>query len=160
MRVWVDANHDAKTDTGELKTLAELNITQINLAATNQSGLVKDGNEVLASGSFVQNGQTKEAIAITFLADPNGHAFVASGTGTTVSTQGGVSSYVTRSAAGESIDVTAKGVNNAYGAQGNDILTGNGSDNGWWAQAARTRLTPGQRTRACLMRRFGKAPPD
>lgn len=118
--MWIDANHDAKTDFGELKTLAELNITQINLTAQSQSGLVRDGNEILSSGTFIQSGLTKEAPALNFLA---------SGTGTTVSTQGGVSSYVASNAAGESIDVATKGVNNAYGAQGNDILTGNGGDN-------------------------------
>ncbi|MFI3156939.1 MAG: S8 family serine peptidase, partial [Methylococcaceae bacterium] len=132
IRVWVDANHDGFTDSGELKTLAALGISQINLNAQIQSGLIKDGNEVLASGSFVQNGSTKEALALNFLADPNGHSFVASGTGTKITTQGNVSSYVSNSSTGETIDVTQKGVNNAYGAQGNDSLTGNSSNN-WLA---------------------------
>ncbi|MDX1253070.1 MAG: S8 family serine peptidase, partial [Gammaproteobacteria bacterium] len=135
VRVWVDANHDGKTDAGELKTLAELNITQINLNATSQSGLVKDGNEVLASGTFIQNGITKEALAITFLADPNGHAFVTDGSGTKVTTQGGVSAYAAGSAAGETIDVAVKGVTNAYGNTGNDILIGD-SGNNWLVGSA------------------------
>ncbi len=132
VRVWVDANHDAKTDLGELKTLAELNIPQINLNRQNQSGLVRDGNEVLASGSFIQNNITKEALALNFLANPNGHTFAASASGTTVRTQGGVSSYASSNAAGETIDVTLKGVNNAYGASGNDTLNGNAGNN-WLA---------------------------
>jgi hypothetical protein len=67
---------------------------------------------VLATGTFIQNGLTKEAIAANFLANPNGHTFVASGTGTQVITQGGLSSYVAANPAGEIIDVAVKGVNN------------------------------------------------
>ncbi|MDP2025827.1 S8 family serine peptidase [Sulfuriferula sp.] len=135
VKVWVDANHDAVTDAGELKTLAALSITQINLNAQTQSGLVRDGNEVLATGSFVQAGLTKEAIAANFLANPNGHSFVTSGTGTIVSTQGGLSSYVATSPTGETIDVALKGVTNAYGATGNDTLIGDGNAN-WLAGGA------------------------
>ena len=79
LRVWVDANSDGKTDAGELKTFTELGITQINLTSTTQSGLVRDGNEVLARGTFVQSGLTKEALAANFLANPNGHTFTAIG---------------------------------------------------------------------------------
>ncbi|TAL43533.1 MAG: hypothetical protein EPN89_15610, partial [Methylovulum sp.] len=132
VRVWVDANHNGSTDSGELKTLAALGITQINPNAKTQSGLIKNGNEVLASSSFVQNGATKQALALNFLADPNGHSFSVSGTGTKIVTQGNVSSYVSKTSTGEIINVTQKGVNNAYGAQGNDSLTGDGSNN-WLA---------------------------
>ena len=79
------------TDAGELKTFAQLGITQINLTSIAQSGLVRDGNEVLASGTFVINGQTHEALAANFLVNPNGK----------------------------------KGVNNAFGARGNDVLLNN-----------------------------------
>ena len=132
LRVWVDANSDGKTDAGELKTFSELGITQINLANTAQSGEVRDGNEVLASGTFVQSGQTKEALAANFLANPNGHTFTASGTGTIVNTQGGVTSYVTQSATGEVMDAAVKGVANLYGAQGSDTLIGDANNN-WLA---------------------------
>ena len=135
VKVWLDADHDAETDAGELKTLSELAITQINLDAQTQSGLVRDGNEVLATGSFVQNGVTKEALAANFLANPNGHNFVSSGSGTLVSTQGGLSSYVASDPNGETIDVALKGVANAYGATGNDTLIGDGNNN-WLAGGA------------------------
>jgi hypothetical protein len=36
--VWVDANHDGKTDPGELKSFTELGISSINLAAVRQRG--------------------------------------------------------------------------------------------------------------------------
>jgi len=69
VKVWVDVNHDGITDAGELKTLSSLNITSINLNQTAQSGLVRDGNEILASSTFIQNGQTKEALAANFIAN-------------------------------------------------------------------------------------------
>jgi hypothetical protein len=49
---------------------------------------VLDGNEVLASGTFTKDSLQKQALAVRFLANPNGHSFSASGTGTIVSTQG------------------------------------------------------------------------
>ena len=67
VKVWVDVNHDGKSwndannnnaidagEAGELKTLAQIVITQINLANQAQSGEVRDGNEVLARRSFSQ----------------------------------------------------------------------------------------------------------
>ncbi len=128
VKVWVDANHDGITDAGELKTLSSLNITSINLNQTIQSGLVRDGNEILASSTFVQNGQTKEALAANFIANPNGSTFATSGTGTLTTTEGNVKSY-TAGNAGETVDVAQKGVNNAQGGTGNDTLTGDSTNN-------------------------------
>ncbi|MEA3194555.1 MAG: hypothetical protein QOD26_2888, partial [Betaproteobacteria bacterium] len=134
LRVWVDANHDGKTDAGELKTFGELGITSISLAGTGQSGLVRDGNEVLATSSFVINGQSHEALAANFLANPNGHTFTTSGSGTVVNTQAGggaaaVATYVSHSPTGETVDVAAKGVQNAYGSSGDDTLIGDANNN-------------------------------
>lgn len=135
VRVWIDADHDGVTDAGELQTLSALNITQINLTPKSESGLVRDGNEILSSGSFIQGGVTKEALAASFIADPGGHTFVTSGTGTQDTSQTGVTSYTAGNTAGETIDVTVKGVTNAYGAQGNDTLIGNAANN-WLAGGA------------------------
>ncbi|WP_159918430.1 calcium-binding protein [Pseudomonas sp. Irchel 3A18] len=150
VKVWVDANHDGKSwddangngsvdanEKSELKSFAELGITRINLNSVAQSGEVRDGNEVLARGTFVQNGVSKEAIAANFLANPNGHVFTANGTGTVISTQGGgnvspVSGYSSSSTTGEHIDVASKGVNNATGGSGNDVLQGDAQTN-WLA---------------------------
>ncbi|WP_051206324.1 proprotein convertase P-domain-containing protein [Sporomusa ovata] len=144
VKVWVDSNHDGKSwndannngviDAGEgseLRTLSELGITAINLTSQTQSGKVLDGNEVLASGTFLQNGVTKEAIAANFLANPNGSTAVASGSGFIISTENGqtaVSTYVAGDA-GETVDVVAKGVTNAVGGSGNDVLRGDSQNN-------------------------------
>lgn len=144
VKVWVDDNHDGKSwkdtdndgilDAGEiseLKTLTELGITSINLSSTSQSGLVRDGNEVLATSTFIQNGQIKEALAANFIANPNGSTFTASGSGTLTQTEGNISSY-TAGNGGETIDVAQKAVNNALGGSGNDTLIGDAGNN-WLA---------------------------
>ena len=137
VKVWVDANHDGKTDAGELKSFEELNIKQINLANQAQSGEVRDGNEVLARGTYLTtDGKLQEALAANFLANPNGHKFTQSGTGTIVDTQGSgtiaaVKAYVAGDG-GETVDVAVKGVNNATGGKGNDILIGDATSN-WLA---------------------------
>lgn len=140
VKVWQDTNHDGITDVGELKTLDELGITAINLTPTVQSGLVRDGNEILASSTFTQivNGQsvTKEALAANFIANPNGSSFSQSGTGTITTTEGNLTSYTAADpltgTAGEIIDVAQKGVNNAIGGSGNDTLIGDATNN-WLA---------------------------
>lgn len=150
VKVWVDANHDGRSwedsngngalDAGErteLSSLDELGITQIDLHDQVQSGEVRNGNEVLSRGTFVQRGAIKEAVAASFIANPNGHTFTASGKGTVVTTQGSerlatVSSYASAASNGEHIDVSLKGVMNAAGGAGNDVLVGDGQSN-WLA---------------------------
>nr|WP_261803737.1 S8 family serine peptidase [Variovorax sp. PAMC26660] len=139
--MWVDANHDGKTDAGELKTFADLGITAINLAATAQSGEVRDGNEVLARGTFTQNGVSREAIAANFLANPAGSTVTQTGTGITVATENGTSgagattAYVsknTTASVNETLDAASLKVRNLTGGAGNDTLTGDAANN-WLA---------------------------
>ena len=129
VKIWVDADHDGETDSGELKSLPELGITTINLTTNKQSGLVNGGNEVLASGTFVQNGVTKEAQAARFIANPVGNTSTTNGNGVVVSAEDGQSTYVSGVTTGENIDVAQKGVLNAYGNLGDDTLTGDANNN-------------------------------
>jgi Ca2+-binding RTX toxin-like protein len=132
VKVWQDADHDGITDANELKTLAELNITRIDLTPTPQSGLVNGGNEILASGTFVQNGIAQEAQAARFIANAVGNTATVSASGTTVSAEDGQSTYVSSVTTGETIDVAtvvAGGVKNAYGNSGNDVLIGDANAN-------------------------------
>ncbi|SED72543.1 Regulatory P domain of the subtilisin-like proprotein convertase [Pseudomonas costantinii] len=129
LRVWVDGTHDAKVDAGELKTLAELGITQINVRATTApQGVERDGNRVLATGSFTINGKSQEALAVDFLGDPVSNTLNQQGTGTRVtSTTSGANSkttiaYASQSTTGETLDAAKLGVNNVYGGAGNDTL--------------------------------------
>ncbi|PXX54847.1 Regulatory P domain of the subtilisin-like proprotein convertases and other proteases [Pseudomonas sp. LAMO17WK12:I10] len=126
LRVWVDGTHDAKVDGGELKTLAELGITQINVrAAASTQTEVRDGNRVLATGSFTINGKSQEALAVDFLGDPVSNTLSAQGAGTKVtSTSNGITTtaYASQSTTGETLDAAQLGVGNLYGGSGNDTL--------------------------------------
>ncbi len=141
LRVWVDANHDGKTDAGELKTFAQLGITSINLNSTGQSGEVRDGNEVLASGTFTHNGLTREAIAANFLANPAGSTVTASGTGIIVTTEslataagntGVTAAFVsqnTHAGTNEALTAATLAVKNITGGAGADTITGDAQNN-------------------------------
>jgi len=146
LRVWVDANHDGKTDAGELKTFAELGITAINLSAVAQSGEVRDGNEVLARGTFTQNGISREAIAANFLANPAGSTVTQNekGSSVTVVTESAVggaaatTAYVsknTNAAIAEILDAASLKVRNLTGGAGSDLLAGDAGNN-WLAGGA------------------------
>ncbi|WP_299472554.1 calcium-binding protein [uncultured Roseibium sp.] len=69
LKVWVDANSDGKTDEGELKTLAELGITSIDLDKTTID-VVDNGNELNAK-SIVSfgDGTTADIYGISFNRD-------------------------------------------------------------------------------------------
>jgi Ca2+-binding RTX toxin-like protein len=141
LRVWVDANHDGKTDAGELKTFAGLGITAINLAAVTQSGEVRDGNEVLARGTFTQNGISREAVAANFIANPTGSITTQTDAGISVVTEGiaggagATTAYVstnTRASVDEVLDAAALKARNLTGGAGNDTLKGDAANN-WLA---------------------------
>jgi Ca2+-binding RTX toxin-like protein/subtilisin-like proprotein convertase family protein len=138
LRVWVDANHDGKTDAGELKTFADLGITAINLTSTSQSGEVRDGNAVLARGSFTQNGLIQEAIAANFLVNPAGSTITQLANGLVVSTEnaaGAITSYVSQNGiatVNESLNAATLNVRHITGGAGADTLTGDAQNN-WLA---------------------------
>ena len=69
LRIWIDANNDGGTDTGELRTLSSLNITQISLATTQHSNLFNNENPVTASSTFVMNGQNRIVSDVWFRSD-------------------------------------------------------------------------------------------
>jgi subtilisin-like proprotein convertase family protein/Ca2+-binding RTX toxin-like protein len=135
VRVWIDADADGQTDSAELKALAELGITGISLSTTRQSGEIRDGNEVLSRGTYVRNGLTLEALAVNFLADPNGTASVV---GNVVRNEDNTqSTYVVTGPSGQTVLLaTLPGgpVRSAMGGGGNDSLVGDGADN-WLAGA-------------------------
>ncbi|MGC5703082.1 S8 family serine peptidase [Pseudomonas sp. NFXW11] len=125
LRVWVDADHDGRSAPGELKTLAELGITQINLGTRSADGEMRNGNRVLARGSFIINGLSREALAVDFLGDPVSSSLLARGDGVQVtSTFDGISTtaYASQSSVGETLDAAKLGVGNLYGGSGDDTL--------------------------------------
>ncbi len=69
LRVWVDADKDGVTDAGELKTLADLKITQVNLNTTAQTNVYNNENAVSANSTFVMNGAARTVSDVWFRND-------------------------------------------------------------------------------------------
>jgi len=61
LKVWVDANEDGKTDAGELKSLASLNIVSISVGST-ATNTVDSGNTIAATGTFERGDGTTGAV--------------------------------------------------------------------------------------------------
>lgn len=97
-------------------------------AATSKRAEVRDGNRVLATGSFTINGNSQEALAVDFLGDPVSNTLTNQGSGTRVtSTTSGLNSrttsaYASQSTLSETLDAEKLGVNNLYGGSGDDTL--------------------------------------
>jgi trimeric autotransporter adhesin len=68
LRVWVDANGNGFTDDGELFTLDELDITEIDLDYGNVS-LSDEGNDILQASSFTMDGNTRDIVDAYFAVD-------------------------------------------------------------------------------------------
>jgi hypothetical protein len=69
LKVWVDSNRNGVTDAGELRTLQDLNIASISLAAAATEQSVKPGrNILLATGSFTLNDGTVRSLGDAALA--------------------------------------------------------------------------------------------
>ncbi|MDP3223822.1 MAG: hypothetical protein Q8M96_11875, partial [Rubrivivax sp.] len=67
LQIWQDANQDGVSQTGELKTLASLNITSIGVGGANtgpQAGQVINNNLVALSTTFKRDGQSQTVGAI------------------------------------------------------------------------------------------------
>lgn len=72
---WKDTNGNGKFEVGEVTELAsldDLNIEKIGLLKVQAFEDYRNGNKVIASGSFVQAGESKEAIAVGFVTDDPG----------------------------------------------------------------------------------------
>ena len=67
LRVWVDANHDGKTDAGELKTLAQLGITALDLHGLAGS-TVNNGNLLGLTSSYTTADGASHAMADVWFA--------------------------------------------------------------------------------------------
>jgi Ca2+-binding RTX toxin-like protein len=68
LKVWVDANRNGVTDTGELKTLTELGIKSIGLSAHNLEGQAKIGsNALISTAVFTRTDGTTGTVGDTAL---------------------------------------------------------------------------------------------
>lgn len=58
LKVWIDADSDGATDTGELHTLSELGIKSLNVSSTSTNATDSAGNTQLALGSYTKEDGT------------------------------------------------------------------------------------------------------
>lgn len=69
LRVWVDADGDGVTDSGELKTLGSLGITRIDLNDTPLTSAYSNENLVSSTATFVKSGVTRTIADVWFRND-------------------------------------------------------------------------------------------
>jgi VCBS repeat-containing protein len=62
LRVWQDANQNGISEAGELKTLASLGITSINVAATENAQVLDNGNQLADLGSYTKSDGTAGSV--------------------------------------------------------------------------------------------------
>lgn len=62
LRIWRDLNQDGISQTGELFTLASLNIASINVAKTAHSQTLANGNQIADIGSYTKTDGTQVAV--------------------------------------------------------------------------------------------------
>jgi hypothetical protein len=79
LKVWQDANHNATVDAGELKTLAQLGITQLSLGWTISIGAATSGNPVTSLSSFTMNNQSHTMADVNLIHDNASHTLTTSG---------------------------------------------------------------------------------
>jgi Ca2+-binding RTX toxin-like protein len=151
LRVWVDADHDAQTDAGELKTLAELGVASISLQGAGNTGENIAGNDILNRASFTRtNGTTGQVASVDFQVE--GASITTSTlTGATVIKSEGsasITSYVVTDGAGRSINVSsftlADGTrpNAFYSTTGNDSFLVDATDTrAYWLGGGTGSLT-------------------
>ena len=72
LRVWVDADHDAVTDAGELKSMQELKIAELDLNASASTQLDNGNLLGLISGYKTEDGLTHQMADVWFAKVPQG----------------------------------------------------------------------------------------
>lgn len=125
LRLWVDGNHDGRADKGELKTLAEHGITQVGLSGVKPLSERRQGNEVIARGTFVSNGVEREVLAVRFLADTVSNLVEGQKDAALLtSTSGGTSrrAYVHQGGQAATLDAAVLKVDTLHGGAGDDTL--------------------------------------
>ncbi|MEP1959026.1 MAG: hypothetical protein ABJK65_09340, partial [Kangiellaceae bacterium] len=133
LRVWQDANSNGISDTGELKNLAQLGFTQINLTyddGTHYSDLSNDitifNSSLLGSASFVRNGTTVEGgvgdVALSYVAE--GWKEIETSTGFNLEFQDGTFQHYLGLSKSSSANVTisSDSYNGVYGDERNNVI--------------------------------------
>lgn len=125
LKVWVDANQDGRTGTGELKSLQELGITEFKVGPVKALGEVRQGNQVISQGTFTLNGVAREMLAVKFLADTVSNLVESKAGGTLLTSTSGSTTrraYISQKPDGDNLDAAVLKVDTLQGSAGNDVL--------------------------------------
>jgi len=121
LRVWVDANGDGVSQSGELKTLQQLGITQLNLDAKQDASL-NNGNIVGATSTFqTADGQTHAAADVWFQMQAPAISSAVSGLAQAIGSYSSTAATPATSATPK-LDVTGSGSGNQVAAAMADAL--------------------------------------
>ena len=128
--IWVDANSDGVSDSGELKTLNDVGLTALSLSYVGANGAVNNGNEILGfSKAYRSGGGETDTQAVMFLADPRGHRFTEIGDDLEIISESGQNTYVFGGSEDKSIDLNQSHYNIVFGNEAdNEIIGSAGSD--------------------------------
>jgi Ca2+-binding RTX toxin-like protein/subtilisin-like proprotein convertase family protein len=131
LKVWVDASGDGVTDAGELKTLTEAGIKEINLnniiTATKERN---EGNIILSKSTYTTtDGQTKQVAAVDFTTNPIGYEFNDVNLGKLATSEEGTKSLIISNQNGETVTASDQTAQNIFGNIGNDSIIGDDRDN-------------------------------
>ena len=131
LRVWVDTNGDAATDVGELKTLTEAGVKEINLADITQANKERnEGNIIFSKTNYTTTtGQIKQVAAVDFTTNPIGYEFNDVNLGKLATAEDGTKSLVIKNENGETVVAGNDTAQNIFGNIGNDNITGDDRDN-------------------------------
>lgn len=131
LKVWVDANGDAVTDAGELKTLTEAGVKEINLAAVTQANKERnEGNIIFSKTTYTTtDGHVKQVAAVDFTTNPIGYEFNDVNLGKLATSEEGTKSLIIKNENGETVIASDQTAQNIFGNIGNDSITGDDRDN-------------------------------
>jgi Ca2+-binding RTX toxin-like protein/subtilisin-like proprotein convertase family protein len=131
LKIWVDANGDAQTDAGELKTLTEAGIKEINLSNITQASKERnEGNIILAKSTYTTtDNKVKQVAAVDFTTNPIGYEFNDVNLGKLATAEDGTKSLVIKNENGETVIAGSDIAQNIFGNIGNDSITGDDRDN-------------------------------
>lgn len=151
LRVWVDANHDAKTDAGELKTLDSLGIASISLVGSGNLGEAIAGNDVMNRAVYTRtDGTTGQVASIDFQVEGAATTITGLAGATVIKSEGSatVTGYLVTEATGRVINVStftlADGTRPTgfYSTTGNDSFLANATDTtSYWLGGGSGSLT-------------------
>lgn len=138
LRVWQDADEDAVTDDGELKTLDELGITSIDLNREVVSREEIEGNPILSRSIMMINGVEHIVASVDFATNPIGYEWNDIAEGVQIKTEdGSTSTLVIEESEGGTIDLSlingdgdsANDTDSVIGNVGDDVIIGDDGNN-------------------------------